>query len=33
VGLEEVEDLIADLQQAFTKIKEKEKFFEPSISL
>jgi cysteine-S-conjugate beta-lyase len=33
VGLEEVEDLIADLQQAFTKIKEKEKFFEPSISI
>ena len=32
VGLEEVEDLIADLEQAFAKLKTEKKVFEPGIS-
>ena len=32
VGLEEVEDLIADLEQAFLKLKKEKENFEPSIS-
>ena len=32
VGLEEVEDLVADLEQAFSKLKIEKKNFEPSIS-
>ena len=32
VGLEEVEDLIADLEQAFSKLKIEKESFEPSIS-
>jgi cysteine-S-conjugate beta-lyase len=32
VGLEDVEDLIADLEQAFSKLKTKKENFEPSIS-
>lgn len=31
VGLEEVEDLVADLEQAFSKLKMGRKFFEPGI--
>jgi cystathionine beta-lyase len=32
VGLEDVEDLVADLEQAFSKLKKEKEHFEPSIS-
>ena len=32
VGLEEVDDLITDLEQAFVKLESENKIFEPSIS-
>ena len=33
VGLEDAEDLIADLEQAFSKLKREKENFEPSISV